>query len=280
MKYIEDAIDIKSEYGRKYMALISRPDAGNDTEVHHIVPVAYYENVLGVVYTRRTDSKDMNKDNLVSLSKGHHLLAHYYIYKCSKPCIRAAMAGALSMMLRGKDVKSRLSELTEDQAIELANAVDEAKKFSGWKIRRVPGGFTGKYLYVEGKITHGFLLKPNGTVRRYVDHINEFALDEDWDHEVSIWGTHNSDVVASTNGYGFANDKVVYQSNTIPRLRVNMDFCDVHSARLALTFKPLICALYPRFKKRFDSGWEKDLNRVKEKFPDATPYDFINPPKK
>lgn len=279
MDYLSRAIDLNSKWSKKYIKLVSSSDRGDSLEIHHIVPVAFYEIVLGNSYTRHSDSIDMKKENLVSLSRGHHLLAHYYLYKCAMPCIKAAMAGALSMMLKGRDLNERLSELTEKQVLELANAADEAKRFSGWKVRRLPTGLTGKYLYVDGKITHGFILKPNGSVRRYADNVNNFVLDEGWDPEVAIWRTNDSDVIATTYGHGFAYSKVVYQSNKIPTLKVDIACRDILHARIAVTFKPLICTLYPRFTNRFDKDWEDALMEVKSKFPDATPFEFIKPPK-
>lgn len=279
MNYLSSAIDMNSKWSKKYIKLVSSSDRGDSLEVHHIVPVAFYEIVLGKSYTRHSDSIDMKKENLVSLSRGHHLLAHYYLYKCAMPCIKAAMAGALSMMLKGRDVKERLSELTEKQVLEMANAADEAKKFSGWKVRRLPTGFIGKYLYVEGKITHGFILKPNGSVRRYADHVNGFVLDEGWDPEVAMWGTNDCNVIAHTDGRGFSYNKVVYQSDKIPTFSIDAACRDIFHARLALTFKPLICTLYPRFKNRFEQEWEESLMKVKKKFPNAKPFEFIKPPK-
>ena len=112
MKYIEQAIDLESPWAKKYLELVSRPDKCAVREVHHIVPVAFYEDVLGVVSTRQSGSPDMNPENLVELSGGHHLLAHYYLYRCARQCIKVQMASAVSMMFSLGDLKIRLSELT------------------------------------------------------------------------------------------------------------------------------------------------------------------------
>lgn len=59
MKYIEEAIDTVSEYGRKYLELVSRGDYGDNLEVHHIVPVAYFADVLGIKECRTSKSPEV-----------------------------------------------------------------------------------------------------------------------------------------------------------------------------------------------------------------------------
>ena len=276
IKYISSAIDINSVWARKYLALVAADDKVDTVEVHHIVPVAFYEIVLGISYTRHSDSKDMVKDNLVSLSRGHHLLAHYYLYKCAMPCIKAAMASALSMMLKGRDIKKRLSDLTEEQVIELSNAADEAKKFSGWKVRSIPGGFIGKYLYSEGKVTHGFILKPSGKVMKYVDNVNGFSIDEDYGDVHMCCGEWG----ARTFRIGKYNrHKMEYDIIPLPIIDGKPECYDKGGARLAFTFRELIRCFYPRFNKRFGQEWETLIRPLNKKFPNLTPFDIVKPPK-
>lgn len=124
MKYIEDCIDCGSEYGKKYIALVSSDDTVKATQLHHIVPVAYYRDVLGVTECRKKGSPDMEPDNLVKLSVGKHLLAHYYLMKCAKKCIKAQMTNAFmctykTSSLDGiteEDVLSRMAEIDEEYA--------------------------------------------------------------------------------------------------------------------------------------------------------------------
>lgn len=113
MKYIEEAIDIGSEYGMKYLELVSRGDYGDNLEVHHIVPVAYFADVLGIKECRTSKSPDMEPDNLVSLSKGRHVLAHFYLAKCAKPCIAVQMRNAFCLTYQTTD----FSKITEEEVI-------------------------------------------------------------------------------------------------------------------------------------------------------------------
>lgn len=119
MNHIKQAIDIDSEYAKKYLELVSRPDSCRFTEDHHIVPVAYFVDVLGLDGVRRSGSPDMAKGNIVTLSKGRHLLAHYYLVRCAKPCIKSQMVNAFRMMYHEKgkwddaDVIARSQEIDQ-----------------------------------------------------------------------------------------------------------------------------------------------------------------------
>ena len=120
MKYIEDCIDCGSEYGKKYIALVSSDDTVQATQLHHIVPVAYYRDVLGVTECRKKGSPDMDPDNLVKLSVGKHLLAHYYLMKCAKKCIKAQMVNAFMCTYNTTSVEG----ITEEDVIARMEEVD------------------------------------------------------------------------------------------------------------------------------------------------------------
>lgn len=279
--HIEQAVDLDSPWAKKYLELVSRPDSGIATEVHHIVPVAFYEDVLGVLTTRQSGTPDMIPGNLVKLSRGHHLLAHYYLYRCCRQCIRAQMASAVSMMLNAKDLEIRLSELTEEQVIELAHARDEAKAFTGWKVRKVTGGFIGKYLYENGEVTHGFILKPNGSVRKYEDRIHGFATDLD-SAGVSMWAIKESVCIASTTGWSWNRKKMQYDCTGIPVVGNLFRRGDIPVMRCmmgVLTFKDIIKQFYPRYAKGFGGSWEQQLCSYRQIFPDIKPVEIVMPPK-
>lgn len=82
--YLADCIDLDNPYAQKYIELISTPDAGDEVEGHHIVPAAFYKYVLGCEKTRLVSSLDMVPENIVKLSKEHHITAHYFLARCIK----------------------------------------------------------------------------------------------------------------------------------------------------------------------------------------------------
>lgn len=276
MKYLEDAINMKSPWAKKYLELVSRDDQCENTVTHHIVPVAFYEYVLHRTDTRQAGSPDMEGENLVKLSGGHHLLAHYYLYRCARPCIKPQMASAVSMMFNLKDIDLRLSELTEQQAKEVARAKDEAKEFTGLKIRNVPGGFIGKYYYENGKLVYSFLMKPNGKVRKYVDNVNGFCTDEDCGHVVMTFYTDTperkkyagSEVIASTRTVAWDRKKMDYVSHEKAFVYRN-----VHPDlfNLALTFREIVKKFYGRYNRNFGEEWNAQVAEIMKAQPGISP---------
>lgn len=130
MNYIEEAIDTGSEYGRKYLELVSGGDYGDNLEVHHIVPVAYFADVLGIKECRTSKSPDMAKENLVSLSRGHHVLAHFYLAKCARKCIAVQMRNAFCLTFQTTD----FSSVTEEDVLSRIDEIDrEYRKMKSMK---------------------------------------------------------------------------------------------------------------------------------------------------
>lgn len=130
MNYIEEAIDTGTEYGRKYLELVSRGDYGDNLEVHHIVPVAYFADVLGIKECRTSKSPDMAKENLVSLSRGHHVLAHFYLAKCARKCIAIQMRNAFCLTFQTTD----FSSVTEEDVLSRIDEIDrEYRKMKSMK---------------------------------------------------------------------------------------------------------------------------------------------------
>lgn len=116
--YFKDILDPETPGVDKYIKLVSVPDYGDDTEVHHIVPVAYFEDVLGLKNCRMAGSPDMAKGNLVRLSKGRHVLAHFYLAKYAKKCIAVQMRNAFCLTYQTTD----FSKVTEE---EVRSRIDE-----------------------------------------------------------------------------------------------------------------------------------------------------------
>ena len=139
MKYLEEAIDTGCEYGKKYMELVSKDDKCAYTEEHHIVPVAFFRDVLGITTCRQASSPDMDSENLVKLSKGHHLLAHYYLMKCARKCIRTQMVNAFRCTYKTGSV----SEITEADVLARMKEIDA--EYAKLKDGKVPhkDGVTG-----------------------------------------------------------------------------------------------------------------------------------------
>lgn len=287
-KYIEEAIDLNSPYAKKYLKIVSRADIGRKTEDHHIVPVAYFEDVLGLKGCRKAYSPDMDKSNIVSLSPGRHLLAHYYLYKCSRKCIRPQMASALSMMFSLKDLNKRISELTERQAKEIANAKEEAKEFSGWKTMRLRFGLVSKILYEDGKQVYGFIIKPDGTVRQYNDRRYGFIVDEEKDlGTVDVeepWVSMYDDglIIATTAGYRWNTKKVryvrtgasAYISETtrdnvkmIKQCPALSKYATAEFVKKTLGFKEIIEKYFPKYLNTFDASWDRMAAELREIFP-------------
>lgn len=101
--YLLDCIDMSSTFSEKYIELTcSGCDLGNVT--HHIVPVYFFKRVLGLKTVRQKAtgnhkaSLDMAPTNLSRLSKVQHLVAHYYLHKCSVPELKRSADRAFMAM--------------------------------------------------------------------------------------------------------------------------------------------------------------------------------------
>lgn len=181
MKYIEEAIDTVSEYGRKYMELVSKSEYGDNLEVHHIVPVAYFADVLGIKECRTSKSPDMAKENLVSLSRGHHVLAHFYLAKCARKCIAVQMRNAFCLTFQTTD----FSSVTEEDVLSRIDEIDrEYRKMKSMKkehkdgieIRRTKT-CVSMNKWEDGKPV-GISMKwgADGTIREVQNHENGFTI--------------------------------------------------------------------------------------------------------
>lgn len=181
MKYIEEAIEVSSEYGRKYLELVSRGDYGDNLEVHHIVPVAYFADVLGIKECRTSKSPDMARENLVSLSRGHHVLAHFYLAKCARKCIAVQMRNAFCLTFQTtdfssvteKDVLSRIREI--DREYRKMKSMKKEHK-DGIEIRRTKT-CVSMNKWEDGKPV-GISMKwgADGTIREVEDHGSGITL--------------------------------------------------------------------------------------------------------
>lgn len=121
-QYINKVIDVNSEYGKKYLDIVSKGDTGAYTRIHHIVPASYFKDVLGDDDPRAKGARGSHESNLVSLTDGHHLLAHFYLMKCAKKCIARQMRRAFHVMYS----MTHATALTENDVLKLSNELDTA----------------------------------------------------------------------------------------------------------------------------------------------------------
>ena len=123
--YLPDCIDMSSTFAEKYIELTcSGCDLGN--VIHHIVPVYFFKRVLGLKTVRQKAtgnhkaSLDMAPDNLSRLTKVQHLVAHYYLHKCSVPELKRSSDRAFMTMFNTigqallNDSENEYSHLYED----------------------------------------------------------------------------------------------------------------------------------------------------------------------
>ena len=179
MKYLEEAIDTGCEYGKKYMELVSNDDKCAYTEEHHIVPVAFFRDVLGITTCRQASSPDMDRKNLVKLSKGHHLLAHYYLMKCARKCIRTQMVNAFRCTYKTGSV----SEITEADVLARMKEIDRA--YAKLKDGKVPhkDGVTGTVTKTSTSVCEW---KDGKKVGRYVKKDRRGEIVELGDHDTGM----------------------------------------------------------------------------------------------
>lgn len=117
--YLSEAIDLDSPYANRYLDLVSKSDSSEGTHRHHIVPVTYYLDVLGCAEVRKVGTPDMAEANLVYLTRGRHLLAHYYLSKCARECIRHQAVSAFRIMYDTTD------PATDENVFAFASEMDD-----------------------------------------------------------------------------------------------------------------------------------------------------------
>ena len=73
-----DNIIEPNDYYNKYLTIVYSNNIQESSIInkHHIIPRCYYKHYNLAV--------DNSSNNVVKLSISDHILAHYYLYKCSK----------------------------------------------------------------------------------------------------------------------------------------------------------------------------------------------------
>lgn len=135
-KYLSDCIDMSNPYSEKYVQLVCSEENTGDV-VHHIVPVYYFKKVLGMkkvrvkANTKHKCSRDMEPANLASLTDVQHLVAHYYIHKCSVEELQRSADRAFMAMYKvdGKkllvDKESEYSCLYGEMEMEFNSLIEK-----------------------------------------------------------------------------------------------------------------------------------------------------------
>lgn len=145
---------INNEWLDKYCNLVSNDNSTDKlTNTHHIIPKHYYtENDIEV---------DNSSENLVKLSFSDHILAHYYLYKCSqsREHQRKNLSAIFCML---NYINIRCNEYTLDNIIGNLNDVNDLYKdyinlLSEWASSRkgVDNPFWGKTFSDESKAAIG-----------------------------------------------------------------------------------------------------------------------------
>ena len=134
------------------------------TQKHHIVPRCYYQHYKIIV--------DNSNDNTVNLTYRDHILAHYYLYKCSKDWFTYSTLASLFFLLKRftlvesnkETADKKLSNLSEEDILKLIPDLDklriENKKQESLKRRGGKWVNNGEVQqYVSGKDLEKFLLE-------------------------------------------------------------------------------------------------------------------------
>lgn len=114
-KFIDSNLFNINTYLLAYTALVTirqlEPSLQNYTEKHHIIPRSYYKYFKSTI--------DNSKTNLVKLSYKEHILAHYYLYKCTiNNQLKINNARALLFILSSKQSLQIKSLAEADQLVE------------------------------------------------------------------------------------------------------------------------------------------------------------------
>ena len=153
--------------------------------------------------------------------------------------------------------------------------------FTGWRTRNLHTGFIGKYYYEYGRTTHSFILNPDGSVRKYTDHVNGFATDE-FDGSVSMWAL-NGDVIARTTGFKWDRQWLQYRETQVPEIH---EICphNKYARNMVigvLTFRQIIEKFYPRYADNFSgkaASWDKKMEFYKGRFAEVSQADIPDVP--
>jgi hypothetical protein len=152
------------------------------------------------------------------------------------------------------------------------------KVSSEWVVRRLQGGQKSLTMYENGEKTHGFILSPDGCVRRFTDYIHGFVTNEHGGL-VSIF-TFDGIVIARTEWRWQNHTTNEYKYCGKPSLGNIPTSGDMAMPSIigAFTFKSIIEKFYPDYMKHFDESWEQNLSPYRKMFPDIKPVELPDVP--
>ena len=264
MVYINECIDSETEFGKKYLSLVSKDDEVMATHLHHIVPVAYFKDVLGISECRKKGSPDMDPDNLVKLSVEKHLLAHYYLMKCAKKCIKAQIVNAFMCTYKTTsvdgitedDVLARMTELDAEYAA-LKNGKrphkDEITMSNGKNTHRITrwlnGEKYGPYVVYDNKGRIKELGKYGTEIKirlfyfdeyqyNYYDKKNPYINDELVEIlvDIGLGGKLKGSIMLHSNG--FSIEEYIFGKGPTAHIHLFQDYNDDNRLTNFYEFKP------------------------------------------
>lgn len=115
-----DVFDINDPLWQKMQAIFKKNDRKPKKkvvgrELHHKFPRSFSKKLNQPI--------DNDKDNLVSLTPGDHLLVHWICWKIARTGFRSSMAYAFNLMY-----KKSVSKLSLETATSIANDIDNVKE--------------------------------------------------------------------------------------------------------------------------------------------------------
>ena len=118
-----NVVQLDNEYLDMYVELINSnlctKKEPYKTQVHHIIPKYYFK-----YFNKDIDNTAANKVNLLYKD---HLLAHYYLYKCSSGQFKASNSSMLYIALSSKNYINHFDDINESN--ELANLLQDAYEY-------------------------------------------------------------------------------------------------------------------------------------------------------
>lgn len=96
-----------NEYLTAYLSLLSNyaTDFDGYYEKHHVIPAAVYKYCYGISSTEARKLADTDEKNyIVSLLYKDHVLAHYFLYFCTKGGVKKAMGKAIICMVGNLEI--------------------------------------------------------------------------------------------------------------------------------------------------------------------------------
>lgn len=174
-----------NQYIDLYCALITAnkdtPKEKYKTDKHHIIPKSYYKHCHMKV--------DNSPDNLVNLSLRDHILAHFYLYNCSKDgWLKRANILAIERISSQRHITISIETIPEI-ADEYEKIMIEKRKYASESQQGENNSFYGKKHTEETKRKLGYNAKYNPVCIETRKRLREAARGK---HHSDEWRKHQS----------------------------------------------------------------------------------------